>query len=61
MEIVAYERMKWENILIVGRFPEVFPKDLGGIPLIREIEFSIDLISGCASYPNLPIGWHQQS
>ncbi|GJS21567.1 putative reverse transcriptase domain-containing protein [Tanacetum coccineum] len=34
-----------EDIRIVHDFPEVFPDDLSGLPLVREIEFCIDLIS----------------
>lgn len=36
-----------ESVLIVSRFSEVFSKDLRGFPLVREVEFSIDLIPGC--------------
>ena len=38
--------MKLENIFIVREYPEVFPKDLPGIPPEREVEFGIDLIPG---------------
>nr|GEY68175.1 putative reverse transcriptase domain-containing protein [Tanacetum cinerariifolium] len=33
---------------IVGDFPEVFPKDLPGLPPARPVEFQIDLIPGAA-------------
>ncbi|GJV13968.1 hypothetical protein Tco_1359291 [Tanacetum coccineum] len=33
-----------DDIHVVRDFPEVFPDDLLGLPLVREIEFRIDLI-----------------
>nr|GFA88196.1 putative reverse transcriptase domain-containing protein [Tanacetum cinerariifolium] len=33
-----------EDVLIVRDFPEVFPKDLSGLPPIRPVEFQIDLV-----------------
>ena len=38
--------LKLEDIPIVRDFPDVFPEDLLGLPLDREIEFSIDLLLG---------------
>ena len=38
------ELLKFDDIPIVREFPDVFPKDLRGIPIDREIEFSIDLL-----------------
>ncbi|GJX27495.1 putative reverse transcriptase domain-containing protein [Tanacetum coccineum] len=35
-----------QNIPVVREFPGVFPKDLSGLPLSREVEFHIDLIHG---------------
>ncbi|GKF15057.1 putative reverse transcriptase domain-containing protein [Tanacetum coccineum] len=35
---------KQEEIVVVRDFPEVFPDDLYGLPLIRKIEFRIELI-----------------
>jgi hypothetical protein len=35
-----------EDINVVQEFPDVFPKDLSGIPLERAIEFQIDLQPG---------------
>ena len=34
------------DLPIVREFPEVFPEDISGLPLEREIEFSIDLVPG---------------
>nr|GFD27760.1 reverse transcriptase [Tanacetum cinerariifolium] len=35
-------------------FPEVFPEDLSGLPLTRQVEFQIDLIPGAT--PVMPFG-----
>nr|GEX81395.1 putative reverse transcriptase domain-containing protein [Tanacetum cinerariifolium] len=37
---------KQEEIVVVRDFPKVFPDDLSGLPLVREIEFQIKLIPG---------------
>ncbi|GKA13480.1 putative reverse transcriptase domain-containing protein [Tanacetum coccineum] len=44
---VADEK-KLDDIRVVRDFPEVFPDDLLGLPLVREIEFRIDLIPGAS-------------
>ena len=36
--------MKLDDIPVVKEFLDVFPEDLLGIPIDREIEFSIDLL-----------------
>ncbi|GJV43546.1 putative reverse transcriptase domain-containing protein [Tanacetum coccineum] len=43
-----------EDILVVREFPEVFPKDLPGLPPIRQVEFQIDLIPGAAQVAGTP-------
>ncbi|GJR14248.1 putative reverse transcriptase domain-containing protein [Tanacetum coccineum] len=43
-----------EEVPIVQDFPEVFPKDLSGIPLTRQVEFQIDLIPGAAPVARAP-------
>ena len=40
------EVLKLDDIPVVREFPDVFPEDLLGIPIDREIEFPIDLLSG---------------
>ena len=45
-EIEKEEPMELENIFIARDFPEVFPKDLPGLPPEREVEFGIELIQG---------------
>nr|GEW27040.1 putative reverse transcriptase domain-containing protein [Tanacetum cinerariifolium] len=42
-----------EDIPVVREFSEVFPKELPGLPLVRQLEFHIDLIPGAA--PGAPI------
>ncbi|GKB34468.1 putative reverse transcriptase domain-containing protein [Tanacetum coccineum] len=47
-----------EDVPIVRDFPEVFPEDLPGLPLTRQVEFLIDLVPGVApgSTSTLTIG-----
>ena len=40
------EGTQLEDIPIVKEFPDVFPNDISGLPLDREIEFVIELIPG---------------
>lgn len=37
-----------EEIRVVSDFPDVFPKELPGMPPDREIEFAIELVPGTA-------------
>nr|GFC12638.1 hypothetical protein [Tanacetum cinerariifolium] len=37
-----------EDVLTVQDFPEVFPEDLPRLPMIRRLEFQIDLVPGAA-------------
>nr|GFB23281.1 putative reverse transcriptase domain-containing protein [Tanacetum cinerariifolium] len=39
---------------IVSEFPDVFPDELLGIPLVREVEFSIELIPGAEPISKAP-------
>ncbi|GKA43421.1 putative reverse transcriptase domain-containing protein [Tanacetum coccineum] len=43
-----------EDIPVVREFPEVFPEDLPGLPLIHQVEFQIDLIPGIAHVARAP-------
>ncbi|GKB37549.1 putative reverse transcriptase domain-containing protein [Tanacetum coccineum] len=43
-----------EDIPVVREFPEVYPEDLPGLPLIRQVEFQIDLIPGAAPVARAP-------
>ncbi|GJX61142.1 putative reverse transcriptase domain-containing protein [Tanacetum coccineum] len=40
-----------EDIPVVREFPEVFLEDLPGLPLVRQVEFQIDLILGAGQWP----------
>nr|GEU91850.1 hypothetical protein [Tanacetum cinerariifolium] len=42
------EKKRLEDVSIVQDFPEVFLKDLPGLPLTRQVEFQINLIPGTA-------------
>ncbi|GJU89783.1 putative reverse transcriptase domain-containing protein [Tanacetum coccineum] len=43
-----------EDIPVVREFLEVFPEDLHGLPLVRQVEFQIDLISGTSPVARAP-------
>ncbi|GJW26869.1 putative reverse transcriptase domain-containing protein [Tanacetum coccineum] len=45
---------KQEEIVVVRDFPKVFPDDLSGLPLVREIEFRIELIPGATPVAKAP-------
>ncbi|GJW65854.1 putative reverse transcriptase domain-containing protein [Tanacetum coccineum] len=53
MEKKSDER-RLEDIPVVREFPEVFPKDLPGLPPIRQVEFQIDLMPGAAPVARAP-------
>ncbi|GJW08894.1 reverse transcriptase domain-containing protein [Tanacetum coccineum] len=40
------DEKRLEDILVIIKFPEVFLEDLPGLPLVRQVEFQIDLILG---------------
>nr|GEV24116.1 reverse transcriptase domain-containing protein [Tanacetum cinerariifolium] len=46
LSCIKVDEKKPRDIRIVRYFPEIFPDDLPGLPLVREIEFRIDLILG---------------
>ena len=48
------EALKLDDIPVVREFSDVFPKDLLGIPIDREIEFSIDLLLGTSPISKAP-------
>ncbi|GJS14295.1 putative reverse transcriptase domain-containing protein [Tanacetum coccineum] len=48
------EKKRLEDVPIVRNFPEVFPKDLSGLPPTRQVEFQIDLIPGAAPVARAP-------
>nr|GEV95750.1 reverse transcriptase domain-containing protein [Tanacetum cinerariifolium] len=50
LSCIKADEKKPEDIRIVCYFLEVFPNDLSSLPLVREIEFRIDLIPRLAGY-----------
>ncbi|GJR46029.1 putative reverse transcriptase domain-containing protein [Tanacetum coccineum] len=46
------EKKRLEDVPIIRDFPDVFPEDLLGLPLTRQVEFQINLIPGDA-----PVAW----
>lgn len=46
--------LNFKRILIVRDFPNVFPKELPGIPLKREVDFTIDVIPGTSPISKVP-------
>ncbi|GJT73653.1 putative reverse transcriptase domain-containing protein, partial [Tanacetum coccineum] len=43
-----------EDVPIVQDFPEVFPEELPGLPMTRQVEFQIDLMPGAAPVARAP-------
>ncbi|GJX16162.1 putative reverse transcriptase domain-containing protein [Tanacetum coccineum] len=48
------DKKRLEDIPVVREFPEVFLEDLPGLPLIRQVEFQINLIPGAAPVARAP-------
>ncbi|GJS90279.1 putative reverse transcriptase domain-containing protein [Tanacetum coccineum] len=48
------DEKKLEDIPVVKELPNVFPKNLPGIPLVRQVEFQIDLIPGARPVARTP-------
>ncbi|GKF10417.1 putative reverse transcriptase domain-containing protein, partial [Tanacetum coccineum] len=48
------EGKRLEDVLIIQAFPEVFTKDLPGLPPTQQVEFQIDLIPGDAPVARVP-------
>ncbi|PWA90937.1 reverse transcriptase domain-containing protein [Artemisia annua] len=48
------DEKRLEAIPVVREYPEVFPKDLPGLPPICQIEFQIDLVPGAAPIAQAP-------
>jgi hypothetical protein len=48
MAVDSSEADPIEIIKVVSEFPDVFPKDLPGMPLERKVEFAIELLPGTA-------------
>lgn len=48
---------EFEEIPIIQEFPDIFPEELPGLPLEREIEFVIELTPRTEPISKSPIGW----
>ncbi|GKF95479.1 hypothetical protein Tco_0288214 [Tanacetum coccineum] len=48
------EENRLEDVPIVQDFSDVFPEDLSGLPLTRQVEFQIDLVPGVAPVARAP-------
>ncbi|GJU34226.1 reverse transcriptase domain-containing protein [Tanacetum coccineum] len=48
------DEKRLEDIPVVREFLEVFPEDLPGLPLVRQVEFQIDLIPGVTPVARAP-------
>ena len=46
--------MRSPRIPIVREFPDVFPEELPGIPLEREVDLSIEIVLGTAPVSRAP-------
>ena len=46
--------VKIENIPVVKKYPNVFPKDISGLPLDRKVELTIDVLPGNAPISKAP-------
>ena len=47
-------QIELENILVVKDFPDVFPDELPGIPPVREVDLSIEILSGTSPTSKAP-------
>ena len=47
-------QIELENIMVVKDFPDVFPEELLGIPLVREVDLSIEILPGTAPTSRAP-------
>jgi hypothetical protein len=61
MTIDSSEADPIESIKVVSEFPDVFPKDLPGMPPERKVEFAIELLPGTAPSLRELTGYPDQS
>ena len=47
-------QLELENILVVKDFPNVFPEELPGVPPVREVDLSIEILPGTAPTSRAP-------
>ena len=46
--------MSFENIPMIKEFPDVFPEELQGVPLEREVDLSIEVVQGMTLVSRVP-------
>jgi hypothetical protein len=53
-KLCALEAKTIEEVPIVNEYPDVFPEELPGMPLDRDVEFVIDLLPGTGPIAKRP-------
>ena len=48
------EQVNFENIPVIREFPDVFPEELPGVPLEREVDLSIEVVQGTTPISRAP-------
>ena len=48
------EQVNFENIPVIKEFLDVFPKELPGVPLEREVDLSIEVVQGTTPISRAP-------
>ena len=48
------EQVTFENIPVIREFPDVFPKELPGVPPEREVDLSIEVVQGTTPISRAP-------
>ena len=48
------EQVNFENILVIREFPDLFPKELPGVPPEREMDLSIEVVQGMTPISRAP-------
>nr|GEY04809.1 putative reverse transcriptase domain-containing protein [Tanacetum cinerariifolium] len=48
------DEKRLENIPVIREFSDVFPEELPGLPLVRQVEFQINLIPEAAPVARAP-------
>jgi hypothetical protein len=61
MAIDSKDADSLETIKVVSEFPDVFPKDLPGMPPERKVEFAIELLPGTAPFLRELTGYLDQT
>ncbi|GJT05018.1 hypothetical protein Tco_0839480 [Tanacetum coccineum] len=52
--VIKIVRIPWRNETLIIRSDGIFPEDLPGLPLTRQVEFQIDLVPGAAPVARAP-------